>query len=205
MIEILDRRIKQMHEALGDVIESDLSAIVVDRRSTAAGFYCELDYSGGMTDIGLMNIADSLVANIACLKDHLKIWCRKTGKTFEGDDLISSDKNVALVHDLWNIAKHVELDRAPRSGHRPRIKNLKRIMRLSSGGQPGAFSSFMFDPFTGQKWVNTQKGGSVSLVITGAVVDEHDTILGDFASICEAAAAAWQDALLQAGVPLPTP
>ena len=197
MLDLLDRRIKQMHKALGDLSEPDLSSIVIDHRATPQGFYCEIDFSRGTTEIELRNIADLLVANIACLKDHLKVWCRTNGKSFEGDELIDSNRDVALIHDLWNVSKHVELNRAPRSGHHPEIKNLKRLLTLS-GGDKG--SSFAFNPFTGQ----ARTSGSVSLTVTGDVVDkDNNTRLGDFAGICVAAAAAWQHTIARAGVSIP--
>ena len=49
-----------------------------------------------------------LLNNIACLKDHLKSWCKKNNKPFAGDQLINSNRDVAIIHDLWNLDKHAE-------------------------------------------------------------------------------------------------
>lgn len=203
MLDLLDRKIRQMHEALGDLKDSDLSSIKPERLSTHRGFYFKVDFSQGNTEAGLANVASLLITNIACMKDHLKVWCTKNNKIFEGENLIDSDKNVALVHDLWNIDKHAELNRAPRSGHHPRIQGLSQMLSLSTGTSAGSSAMFTIDPRTGEMKTQTQGGGSVKRVITGQVVDEHGALLGDFAEICEKATAAWEQALNRAGVAIP--
>ena len=204
MLDLLDLKIRQVHEALGALKGSDLSSIKPERLSAYQGFYLEVDFSQGNTEAGLANIASLLITNIACMKDHLKVWCSKNNKVFEGENLINSDKNVALVHDLWNIDKHAELDRAPRSGHRPRIQGLSRglsqMLSLSTGISAGSSAMITIDPRTGTMKTQTQGDGSVKLVITGQIVDEHGAVLGDFAEICEKATAAWEQALNRAGV-----
>ena len=105
MLDLLDIKIRQMHEALGNLRESDLSTLKLERGITDQGFYLMIDFSQGNTEAGLANITSLLVANIACMKDQLKVWCSKNNKVFAGESLIDSDKNVALVHDLWNIDK----------------------------------------------------------------------------------------------------
>jgi hypothetical protein len=205
MLDLLDRKIRQMHEALCALEKSDLLSIEPEQLSTHQGFYFQIDFSQGNTEAGLANIVSLLIANIACMKDHLKVWCTKNNKVFEGENLINSDKNVAIVHDLWNIEKHAELDRPPRSGHRPRIQDLSQMLSLSTGTSAGSSAMFTIDPRTGGRKTQTQGNGSVKLVITAQVVDEHGTLLGDFAEICEKATAAWEQTLNRAGVAIPDP
>ena len=113
--DALDRKIQQMHHALGELRSDDVSSISVERRSN----YMGIDFSQGTTPSGLANIASGIIANIACLKDHLKVWCHRNGKTHDYEKLINTNKDVALIHDLWNIDKHGELNRPPRSGVPP--------------------------------------------------------------------------------------
>lgn len=195
MLDLLDRKIRQMHEALGSLEDSDLSSIKPEQGATPGGYYCKVDFSQGKTEAGL--------ANIACMKDHLKAWCLKNTKVFEGDALINSDKNVALVHDLWNTAKHAELSSKPRSGHYPKIQGLNQMLSVSTGTGAGSSASFTFDPRTGEMKTETQGGGSVKLAITAQVVDERGILLGEFADICEKATDAWEHALIRAGVAIP--
>lgn len=204
MLDLLDRKIRQMHEALDDLKDSDLSAIKLECLSTHEGFYFKVDFSQGNTEAGLANIASLLIANIACMKDHLKVWCLKNNKVFEGENLINSDKNVALIHDLWNTDKHAELNRVPRSGHCPRVQGLSQTLTLFTGTSAGSRAVFTIDPRTGGIKTQTQGDGSVKLVITGQVVDEHGDRLGDFAEICEKATAAWEQELNQSGITIPS-
>jgi hypothetical protein len=67
------------------------------------------------------NRVSTLVNNIACLKDYLKAWCKKNGRPFTGDQLIDGNRDVAIIHDLWNLDKHAELNRPSRSGLSPRF------------------------------------------------------------------------------------
>ena len=193
-----------MHEALGNLEESDISSIKSERGFTRQGFYIKIDFSQGDTEAGLANIVTLLITNIACMKDHLRAWCLKNNKVFEGESLIDSDKNVALIHDLWNTDKHAELNRAPRSGHHPKIQGLRKALRISAGPSANSGAMFSFDPQTGEMKVQTHGDGNVKLVITGQITDEHGTQLGEFEEVCEKAATAWEQALNRAGVTIPT-
>lgn len=125
----------------------------------------------------------------------------KNRRPFEGDALIDTNREVAIVHDLWNLDKHAHL-RSSRSGYYPKVTNLERAMNLSTGAPPGSYTFFTMDPATGQMQVEAP-GGTVKLIITGDVVDQKGTRLGDIAEICRAAATAWEAILGRAGVTLP--
>ena len=56
---------------------------------------------------------------------------------FHGNALITSNKAVALVHDLWNIDKHAELNSPPRSGHKPKLTELQTALTVSAGSAAG--------------------------------------------------------------------
>ena len=202
MLDKLDLKIRQMHRALGDLKQSDLSTIEPEVSFSRRGLYVSVDFSQGSTEEGLANIASLLVANIASLKDHLKVWCNNNSVPFNGENLINTDQNVALVHDLWNIDKHAELNRTPRSGHLPHIKGLNQMLSVSTGTVAGSSASFTMD-INGEIKVETTGGGNVNLAITGQVVDENEVLLSDFADICEKATTAWEQELKQAGVPIP--
>ncbi len=134
MLDVLDRKIRQMHLALGDLEKSDLSQLKSTVVEDKGGFYRELDFNQGQSDAQLANTAYLLISNIASLKDHLKAWCKKHRTNFEGDKLINGNVDVATIHDLWNIYyKHPEPNRAPRSGRIPRLENLRQDLKLSTG------------------------------------------------------------------------
>lgn len=203
MLDILDRKIRQMHESLGALRNVEISNLKQEHAQTEIGFYRSIDFSQGKTTAGLANIATLLVANIACLKDHLKAWCKMKNIAFEGDHLINSDISVAIVHDLWNIDKHTDQYSNKRSGHIPKIVNLRQTLNLSAGTQAGGFAIFSMDPMTGKTNVQSSGGGSVGLVISGAVLDENGNRLGDFLEICERAVQAWEQTMIKSGIPMP--
>lgn len=205
MLDLLDRKIRQMHQALGALENSDLSQIKTDYSESAIGFYRGVDFNQGQTEAQLANTATLLIANIASIKDHLKAWCLEHGKAFEGDRLIDGNFDVGTIHDLWNIDKHSKLNRPPRSGHTPKLNGLKQNLQVSTGSANGPSSaSFTMDPITGKMKVQTTGGGKVTLVIDAEIVDENGELMGDFVGICERATSAWESALANVGVPIPS-
>lgn len=203
MLDTLDRKIRQMHAALGALGTTDLSA--AQPQIVEVGVYTSMkvDFNAGSDPIELANAASLLVANIASIKDHLKAWCKKKGLPFKGDALINNNRSVALVHDLWNVDKHAELTSSPRSGHNPKIQGLKQALVLTTGTEAGSSVFYSMDPRTGKVTTGSSGGGSAKLSLVAEIVDEHGKILGDFTSTCTEAVEAWESELVAAGVPLP--
>lgn len=197
----LDLRIRQLHEVMGQARTSDLS--VVQSRAGAVGktFYAVVDFSDGVTDAALANTVSLCIANIACLKDHLKAWCKAHSKPFQGDTLIDSVHNVGLIHDLWNRDKHADL-RQSRTGLFPEIRNISRSARLTTQAQAGSWVAMTLDPRTGQ--LKTHGDGKVEIVIDADVVDANGARIGDLLEIAEQAVAAWESALAAAGIVVPS-
>lgn len=204
MLDVLDRKIRQMHQALGDLANEDLSQLKTEYSETDYGFYQKLDFNQGQSDAQLANTATLLIANIASIKDHLKAWCVQNNNSFEGDRLIDSNIDVATIHDLWNIDKHANLNRPPRSGQTPKLINISQQLSLSTGTGGSSSASFSMDPRTGEMKVQTTGSGSVSLVIDAEIVNENNANIGRFAETCERATSAWENALVTAGVPVPS-
>jgi hypothetical protein len=192
-----------MHAALEDMATTDLSAITPESGEANGYFYTSVDFNQDADEVALANSASLLIANIASMKDHLKVWCKRKAIAFHGESVISNNLAVALVHDLWNIDKHAELDRPPRSGHWPKLQGLRKSLRISSGTSAGGGAFFSMDPRTGKITTGTSNGGSVQLAITAQVVAENGNVLGDFSDICTQAVAEWGKVLSAAGVPLP--
>jgi len=188
-----------MHAALGGLRSSDLNQITVLRGGDKVGYYCAIDFSGGATDVDLANIVTLLIANVGSLRDHLKNWCGEHGVNFEGDVLINSNRSCALVHDLWNTDKHGKLTRPPRSGHHVRLVELQKGLSLSTGTEAGSCSVFSIDPFTGEMKTNSSGGGSVSVGITGHILDENNIHLGEFSQTVQEAVVGWEGCLQKAG------
>jgi hypothetical protein len=203
VLDLLNRKLRQMHAALAGLSNNDLSAIQPQIVQTDGHVYATVDFNQNSDEIALANAASLLIANIASLKDHLKAWCKKQGVPFGGDSLINSNKSVALIHDLWNVDKHAELNSPPRSGFKPKLQNIKTVLAISSGTAAGGGAFFSMDPRTGKVTTGTSGGGAVQLALDAQITDELGNNLGDFAQTCTEAAEAWSSALHLAGVPLP--
>jgi hypothetical protein len=161
-----------------------------------------VDFNQGRTRTELEYAAYGLIASIASIKDHLKQWCANSGRPFSGDRLIDTNIDVALVHDLWNTDKHAALDKPPRSGVRPSLRELGQVMELATGPTAGSVAAFTIDPRTGRPQARTSDGGSVALVVEAQIVDEHGAVVGSLQAVCRRAIAAWEQAAADAGVQL---
>ena len=203
MIDVLDRKIRQMHAALAGLATDNLSTIKTQFGEADGFYYTKVDFNQDSDEIALANAASLLITNIASMKDHLKVWCNKQGIEFHGDTLINSNLAVALIHDLWNIDKHAELNKPPRSGHTPKLQDLRKSLAISTGTAAGDGAFFSMDPRTGKITTGTTGGGSVQLALVAKIIDENGNILGDFTSICTQAVDEWAKALTSAGVILP--
>jgi hypothetical protein len=170
MLHPLDRKIRQLHEALGAMRSPNIDAVKVEKGFRADHYYAKVDFNQGRTEADLSNVVTLIVTNIACLKDHLKVWCEANTKPFEGDRLINTNRDVALIHDLWNTDKHAALDR-PRSGHRPKLIEIRQTLALSTGGSGGTV--FRMDLATGKLETQSLADGSAGLRVAALIVDEN--------------------------------
>jgi len=194
----LTKKIKRMYLALNivsnknfDEIEAQISGDTKHRRMS-------IDFNKDADQTELEDNAGRLVANIASLKDHLKVWCKANNVQFKGEDLINNNKDsVALVHDLWNLDKHGKFDRETRSGHTPKLQNLHTALKMTAS--PGGRSSVAMNLRTGEV---TLKGEGHAMTLVADVVDEHGTRLGRLDEICERAADLWYKEMESAGVPM---
>jgi hypothetical protein len=196
----LDLRIRQLHEAMGQARSSDLSTIQPRTGVVGSSYYVSVDFSDGISDAELANVVSLFVANIACLKDHLKAWCKAHSKPFQGDALIDSNRDVGLIHDLWNRDKHYDLNKS-RTGLFPEIRSISRSARLTTQAMAGSRIAMTLDPRSGQ--LKTHGDGKVELVIDADVVDANGARISDLLEIAERAVGAWEAALAAAGVMVP--
>jgi len=200
--ELLNRKLRKMYAALADLSTDNLSAIqpIIIR---AFGYrYTEVDFNQQSNEVDLENAVTLLLTNIASLKDHLKKWCKDQGVPFRGDALLNANRSAALVHDLWNLDKHAELNSKPRSGIVPRVQNIRTVLELGSGTSAGGGAFFTMDPRTGTVTHGASGGGSVRLALCAEIVDEAGAIVADFTQTCEEAIDAWLGVFREAGLRL---
>lgn len=194
------QKLRQLHHALGvgrdlPVIEDAVSLIVTDMHISMS-----VDYSRGLSQEELENQKSLLIGLIGSLKDYLKVWCGKYGFPFEGDELINSNQSVALVHDLWNLDKHCELKRPPRSKVTPRVVGLQTALSIQVS--PNASLDCRVTPQSGAVSAESDETVQISYRIVGRILDECGNDLGDFLDTCELAVTAWEAVMRRSGVPI---
>lgn len=203
MLDLLNQKLRRMYAALAGLSSDDLS-VIQPRITEGFGYsYTEVDFNQHTDEIALANSAFLLVANIASLKDHLKAWCKKQGIAYRGDALINSNRAVALIHDLWNVDKHAELNVSPRSGIKPKLQNIETALSITSGTQAGSGAFFSMDPLTGKITTGVTGSGSVQLALVAQIADESGNVIADFTQTCSEAIDAWSATFQAAGIPCP--
>ncbi len=182
-------------------ITEKLASMKPARRDSGGPFAVTFDFTKIEKPATVANRLSTLVNNIASLKDHLHAWCRRNGKPETGDLLINSNRDVAIVHDLWNLDKHAELSRPSRSGLSPRIQAAHTTLefKISTSAETPLITIPVFGgPVTAH--------GDANVRIAATVVDKDDNTLGDLESICLRAVAAWQAEFVKAGIKIvPSP
>jgi hypothetical protein len=182
---VIEQKVRQMYKALADMQITDrLESVKPEFKTIGNSIAVSFDFKKAADNPTAANRVSQLLANIACLKDHLKTWCNKNGKPFTGDELINSNREVAIVHDLWNLDKHAELDRS-RSGLWPKLREPASASMVLKG-QEGKQQMFTISVFTG----SIQAHDGATLRIRATVVDKDENVLGEVEDICEKAVAA---------------
>lgn len=191
----IEQKVEQMYKALADMqITEKLQSVKPEFKRIDNSFSVSFDFSKAVDNATAANRISQLLANIACLKDHLKTWCSKNGKPFTGEELINTNREVAIVHDLWNLDKHAKLDRS-RSGLWPKLLE-PAIASMVLKGQEDKQPTVAIPVFGGP--IQAKDGAALRIVAT--VVDKDGNFLGDLEDICEKAVAAWEAEFKKVGL-----
>ncbi|MGA8086434.1 MAG: hypothetical protein WCA10_03955 [Terracidiphilus sp.] len=198
----IEQKLEQLYAALAEMrVTEKLASMRPARVDSGGRFAATLDFTKIEKPATAANRVSTLVSNIASLKDHLHAWCRKNGKPETGDQLINSDRDVAIIHDLWNLDKHAELNRPSRSGLSPRLQPAHTTLEFkvtTSEETPLITIPVFGGPI--------QAHGDANVRITATVVDKDGNSLGDLEPICLRAVAAWQAEFVKAGIKIvPSP
>lgn len=106
--------------------------------------------------------------------------------------MVDSNREAAIVHDLWNLDKHAELNRPPRSALSPRLLYPPHSSIVVKGE-----SGMVNIPVVGGP---IQVKGEASLRIVASVVDKDGNPLGELEDICEKAIVAWEAEFKKVGL-----
>ena len=84
----IEQKLEQLYAALADMqVTEKLLSLKPTTKIAGNQFVTSIDFTKGTNRPTAENRVTLLINNIACLKDHLKSWCKKNGKPFTGDQL----------------------------------------------------------------------------------------------------------------------
>ena len=196
----IDERLRRIYQAVSDAEEQDMAKLpgqVYTARSGGRGVM--QDFSGGLSEEALSNLAHSLIHNIANLADHLRRWAKKNGRDRgRVDEALKASFELRVLLDLSNNDKHGYPPRdGGHSGRQPRLLNPRRILRLTTGAVKGSGVSMTL----GRAGEPVIRGsGSAKAIVTGEIVDGDGKAIGGLYDIAEEAVADWEVLLLEYGV-----
>lgn len=200
----LTARVRRIYAAISASVEADVNkflATVIDRQNFTSIYQ---DFSGGLREEEISNLAHMALSNIASLRDHLIKWAGANGKDPQRVwDTFHDSIPLRIVQDLFNNDKHgyPPKDGRGNSGVAPMLAEVNRVMRLKT--KPRAGSGVMLTLGPGGRPV-VSGDGTASVVVTGQVVDKDGKVLGDLYDIELKAVEAWENLLTEYGVQLPT-
>jgi len=133
-----------------------------------------------------INRINTIISNLANLKDHLKIrFKQKGGDPQKIEDEINQDLPLQLILDLYNQEKHgYPLKITRRSGKDPRIVNISKAITT----RPGVIATgFIRDPITGAGVTN-----NIAIVITADIVDNQGNLLCSLSDLISKSLNSWE-------------
>jgi hypothetical protein len=202
--DALRLRLDKVYRAVGATIEDDLSTFQPSVSETAipgGGKVVAVfqDFRAGRTDDDLQKDIEYAVDKVAHVKDPLARWAKTNGKdASKVEEAVRRSVHLQVVIDLANAEKHGAHDRkGGHSGRLPRLTELCRVMRLSTGATPNSSAAVEITP---RGLVPQLMGsGSASVVTTAKIVDNAGAEIGDLADYLEQAVAVWERLLTEYG------
>jgi hypothetical protein len=199
MDDAIRERITRIYAAIGTIEITDpqkLKATVIQTEKINAVFQ---DFRGGLSDAELSNHVHTVIHNVANLRDHLRRWAAQNGQhTANIDQTVDNCLELQIMHDLSNNDKHGYPPRdGGRSGKSPQLIEINRVMRLQTQAKKGSMIAMTIGTGGVPKFIGD---GSAKAVVTGDVVDNAKTRIGDLYEIANKAIAAWERLLVDFGL-----
>lgn len=199
--EIL-QRISRIYAAIGSIEQDDpqkLKAAVIQTEKIKAVFQ---DFRGGFSDDDLCNQAHSVIHNIANLRDHLRRWAshhdQDKNKVDGVDGVVDKCPELQIIKDLSNNDKHGYPPRdGGHSGKCPQLNGINHVMRLQNQAKKESMIAMTVGTGGVPKFIGD---GIAKAVVTGDVVDNDGTRIGDLYEIANKAVEAWESLLVDYGL-----
>jgi len=194
-------RVKRLYAAIKATEETDFSKLLpkVINDGHRKGF--SQDWSGGLSEEEITNIAHSLIGNIAHFDAHLKKWADQNGQDkTKVDNVFNSSLALRIIKDLSNYEKHAyPLRDGGHSGKSPRVNEFRRIMQMTPKPEKGSFVALTFTP---QGLPKVLGDGKAKVIVSGDILDKDGNNIGDFHKTALEAIEAWESVLSNYGVKL---
>lgn len=209
--DILIDKVRRAEAALMNIDDAEFRSAMVSADWT--GGRITIDTSPGESNEDINNLAYMLIANIASLKDHLKEYCKEAGKACEavdvsdcnknvkfiGDVLINNNRDVGIIHDLWNSDKHAGNVKS-RSKLFPTLHNLSRCIWITDGEEQLVFSWENRGPESPASREQRMRVENATNRISGLIKDNSGNGIGELHEVCCRAFVAWKATIKECGV-----
>jgi len=194
-------RVKRLYAAIKASEETEISKFLpkVINDGRRKGF--SQDWSGGLTEAEVTNIAQSLIYSVAHFDLPLKKWADQNDKDkTKIDHMFNSSLALQIIKDLSNYDKHAYPPRnGGHSGKSPRIYEFRRVMRMTT--KP-VKDSFVALTFTEQGVPKISGDGTAKVVVSGDILDKDGNNIGNLRETALEAVKAWERVLSDFGVKL---
>jgi len=130
----IDDRIQRIYAAIGRIRSCDISELRCNVINTPRMSGMWHDFRGQASDAELLNDANSAIANVASLPDHLRKWAKQNERDSKKvDDAVKASLQLRVIMDLFDRDKHGGDRRdGGYSKQSPRLESVNRGLRLSN-------------------------------------------------------------------------
>ncbi|MBZ5500113.1 MAG: hypothetical protein LAP85_27270 [Acidobacteriia bacterium] len=202
MDEDLETRVRRLYAAIGEVVIDDMSRFAPVVGQAPGWVFMYQDWRGGLSDEQLSNLAHAAINNVANLRNHLYAWVGRQGRSKEAVTYtVRQSFELQVLIDLANNERHGYPPKPgqSQSGRCPRLTEVKRVLRLSTGISPNSIASITMMPMPTP--MNTGSG-STNVIVTGTVLDQTGLVIGDLYDFLEKGVKAWEALLPRLGLHL---
>ena len=194
-------RVKRLYATIKATEETDFSKFLPKEINDGHRKGFSQDWSGGLSEAELTNIAYSLIYNIAHFDAHLKKWADQNSQDkTKVDDMFNSSLALRIIKDLSNYDKHAYPSRdGGHSGKSPRVDEFMRTMQMTTKPEKGSFVALTF---TQQGIPKVLGDGTAKVIVSGDILDKDGNNIGDLHKTALEAVEAWENVLGAFGVKL---
>lgn len=180
-------RLERLYLSINQKFEDDVFEHIQTRQITEGNqVTISVTFDAKHNENETINRINTIVSNLANLKDHLKVKLSKKREDPQKiEDEINNSIELQLILDLNNQEKHgYPLTKTRRSNKDPKITNISKAISPKPNVKPTAF---IRNPVTGAGYTN-----NMAIVITADVVDNQGNLLYDLSNLIDKSLSIWE-------------